>query len=140
MKTSCHTIQKIHQRGFTLIELMITVALSSIIFAAGYQLFAGQRRSYSLQNDLAEMQQQVRGCEQMMTREIRMAGYNVEMLNVTSDVPGASFSDGVMDVFEEATMQSIAFTTDVEGDGTVETIRYSLRGSSLVRETPEVCA
>ena len=127
-------IQKTSQRGFTLIELMITVLLSTIIFAAGYQMFAGQRRSYSLQNDLAEMQQQVRGCEQMMTREIRMAGYNVEMLNITRDVPGTSFTDGVLDPIEEATMQSIAFTTDMEGDGTVETIRYSLRGSSLVRE------
>ena len=70
----------------------------------------------------------------MMTREIRMAGYNVEMINITNDVPGTSFTDGIMDPIEEATMQSIAFTTDVEGDGTVETIRYSLRGSSLVRE------
>ena len=127
-------IKKKPQRGFTLVELMITAALSSLVFAAGYQMFAGQRKSYSIQHDLAEMQQHVRGCEQMMTREIRMAGYDIGGLNIASDVPGTSFTDGVMDAFEEATIQSIAFTTDVEGDGTVETIRYSLRDSSLVRE------
>ena len=120
--------------GFTLVELMIAVALSTVILAAGYQMFTGQRRTYALQNDLAEMQQHVRGCEQMMIREIRMAGYKLEELNITSDVPGTSFTDGTMDAFEETTAQSITFTTDVESDGIMETIRYSLRGTSLVRE------
>jgi prepilin-type N-terminal cleavage/methylation domain-containing protein len=134
MKTSRHTIRKKARRGFTLIELMITVALSSVILAAGYQMFTGQRKSYALQQDLTEMQQHLRGCEQMMTREIRMAGYKVGPLTMRSDVPGTVFSNGTIETFEEATDQSITFTTDVENDGTVETIRYSLRGPSLVRE------
>ena len=134
MKPSPYKVRKNFMGGFTLIELMITVTLSTVVLAAGYQIFTGQRRSYALQNDLAEMQQHVRGCEQMMTREIRMAGYNLEELNITSDVPGTSFTDGTMDAFEETTAQSITFTTDAESDGIMETIRYSLRGTSLVRE------
>ena len=129
-----YTIQKSSRRGFTLIELMITVALSSVILAAGYQMFTGQRKSYALQQDLTEMQQHLRGCEQMMTREIRMAGYNVGVLTTRSDVPGTPFHNGTIETFEEATAQSITFTADVEHDATVETIRYSLRGTSLVRE------
>jgi prepilin-type N-terminal cleavage/methylation domain-containing protein len=134
MKTSLHTIQKNARRGFTLIELMITVAFSSVILAAGYQMFIGQQKSYAIQQDLTDMQQHLRGCEQMMTREIRMAGYKVETLSITSDVPGTPFNNGTIETFEEATAQSITFTTDVENDGTVETIRYSLRSTSLIRE------
>jgi type II secretory pathway component PulJ len=113
---------------------MITVALSSVILAAGYQLFKGQRKSYALQQDLTDMQQHLRGCEQMMTREIRMAGYKFGVLARRNDVPGTPFTNGTIETFEEATAQSITFTADVENDGTVETIRYSLRDSSLVRE------
>ena len=134
MKISLYTIRKSSRRGFTLIELMITVALSSVILAAGYQMFTGQRKSYAIQQDLTDMQQHLRGCEQMMTREIRMAGYKVGGLTTRNDVPGTPFTNGTIEIFEEATAQSIAFTTDVEHDGTVETIRYSLRGTSLVRE------
>ena len=127
-------MQKKARRGFTLIELMITVALSAVILAAGYQIFTGQRKSYAIQQDLTDMQQHLRGCEQMMTREIRMAGYNVKSLTTRNDVPGTPFNNGTIETFEEATAHSITFTTDVENDGTVETIRYSLRGTSLVRE------
>jgi len=134
MQTSLHTVQKKVRSGFTLIELMITVALSSVVLAAGYQLFTGQRKSYAIQQDLTDMQQHLRGCEQMMTREIRMAGYKVGMLITRNDVPGTPFTNGTIETFEEATAQSITFTADVENDGIVETIRYSLRGTSLVRE------
>jgi prepilin-type N-terminal cleavage/methylation domain-containing protein len=134
MQTSLNILLKNARRGFTLIEIMITVALSSIILAAGYQMFTGQRQSYAIQQDLTDMQQHLRGCEQMMTREIRMAGYKVGVLTTRHDVPGTPFTNGTVETFEEATAQSITFTTDVENDGTMETIRYSLRGTSLVRE------
>jgi len=121
-------------KGFTLVELMIAVAISGIALTAIYQMFIGQRKTYSLQNEIVQMQQNVRACEHMMVREIRMAGYEVPDIYVKVDVPGESFSDGVKDAFEEATSQSIAFTSDVDGDGKMETIRYSLKNNSLVRE------
>ena len=121
--------------GFTLVELMIAVAISSIVLTAAYQMFIGQRQTYSLQNEIAQMQQNVRASEHMMVREIRMAGYEVSDIYVGGDVPGEPFSDGEKDAFEEATSQSIAFTSDVDGDGEMETIRYSLKKDSLVRES-----
>jgi len=121
-------------RGFTLVELMISVAISGIILGAIYQMFIGQRRSYSLQNDITEMQQTVRASEHIMVREIRMAGYEVPDVDIRSDVPGTDFTNGEKEAFEEATAQSVAFTSDVDGDGRMETIRYSLKKNSLVRE------
>jgi len=120
--------------GFTLIELMIAAVISGILLTGLYQLFISQQRFYTLHHDTAEMQQNARGCEQMMVREIRMAGYDLTTVSVRSDVAGASFSDGKKDAIEEATAQSIAFTADVDCDGTMETVRYSLRDTTLVRE------
>jgi prepilin-type N-terminal cleavage/methylation domain-containing protein len=120
--------------GFTLIELMIAAVISGILLSGLYQLFISQQRFYTLHHDTAEMQQTARGCEQMMVREIRMAGYTLSTVSIGSDVAGASFSDGQKEAIEEATAQSIAFTADVDCDGIMETVRYSLRGTSLVRE------
>lgn len=130
MKTTHYKLQE----GFTLVELMIAVAISSIILGAIYQIFIGQRKSYSLQNDITEMQQTIRASEHIMVREIRMAGYKVPEVNIKVDVPGTDFTDGEKEAFEEATVQSVAFTSDVDGDGIMETIRYSLKENSLVRE------
>ena len=130
MRASCQKLQT----GFTLVELMIAVAVSGVVVAAAYQMFIGQRQTYSLQNEIAHMQQNVRASEHMMGREIRMAGYEVPDSYVSIDVPGEPFSDGKKNAFEEATSRSIAFTSDVDGDGKMETIRYSLKKDSLARE------
>ncbi|MBW1856266.1 MAG: prepilin-type N-terminal cleavage/methylation domain-containing protein [Deltaproteobacteria bacterium] len=116
MKTTHYKLQE----GFTLVELMIAVAISSIFLGAIYQIFIGQRKSYSLQNDITEMQQTIRASEHIMVREIRMAGYKVPEVNMKVDVPGTDFTDGEKEAFEEATVQSVAFTSDVDGDGIME--------------------
>ena len=138
-KTVCRSEQNspftVHPRGgFTLIELMIAALVSGILLTGLYQLFISQQRFYTVHQDTAEMQQNARGCEQMMVREIRMAGYDLSTVSIRSDVAGASFSDGEKDAIEEATAQSIAFTADVDCDGIMETVRYSLRDTTLVRE------
>jgi type IV pilus assembly protein PilW len=62
--------------GFTLIELMIYMALFGVIMGAVYTSYKGQLDSYVLQRDVAEMQQNIRTALYLMDREIKMAGLN----------------------------------------------------------------
>ena len=62
--------------GFTLIELLIAMAITGIVSAAIFTAFQSQQKSYIIQEDVAAMQQNLRAGMDMMTYEIRMAGYD----------------------------------------------------------------
>lgn len=79
------------KNGVTLIELLIALVLSSILTAALYRAFIGQERTYTVLDQVAEMQQNVRVAMSQMTKDIRMAGYGGDMLSVFGHVNG--FSD-----------------------------------------------
>jgi len=64
------------QHGFTLIELLITVAISGILMAGVYTAFMSQQNSYLAQEEVAEVQQNIRSGLDVMVRDIRMAGYD----------------------------------------------------------------
>jgi prepilin-type N-terminal cleavage/methylation domain-containing protein len=61
--------------GITLIEILIALAISAILIAALYRMFIRQQKTYSTQDQVADMQQNVRIAINQMTREIRMAGF-----------------------------------------------------------------
>ena len=63
--------------GFTLIELLISMAVSLVVLFATLQLFENSQRSYVAQEDVAEMQQNVRIAKLYMERDIRMAGAGI---------------------------------------------------------------
>ena len=63
-------------RGFTLVELLIALAVSGIIMTGIFSAFKTQQDSYLAQEQVAEMQQNLRASLYIMTREIRMAGYD----------------------------------------------------------------
>lgn len=62
-------------RGVTLVELMIALMMSSILIAALYRTFIGQQKTYTVQEQVADMQQNVRVSIHRMMSEIRMAGF-----------------------------------------------------------------
>jgi len=62
--------------GFTLVELMITLVISGIIAGALYSTYLVQQHSYTNQEAVAEMQQNIRAALMVMSRDIRMAGYD----------------------------------------------------------------
>jgi prepilin-type N-terminal cleavage/methylation domain-containing protein len=61
--------------GVTLIELLIALVISAILVAGIYRTFVHQQRSYATQEQIADMQQNVRVAINRMLREIRMAGF-----------------------------------------------------------------
>ncbi len=70
-------------KGITLIELVIALAISSILVAAIYRTFLGQQKTYVVQEQVVDMQQNTRVAINRMMREIRMAGFG----NVSSVLP-----------------------------------------------------
>jgi prepilin-type N-terminal cleavage/methylation domain-containing protein len=77
-------------RGVTLVELMIALMMSGILIAALYRTFIGQQRTYTVQEQVVDMQQNVRVSIHRMMSEIRMAGFgNVNnALNLVGGVNG----------------------------------------------------
>jgi len=61
--------------GFTLVELLIAMTIGLIILTALSSTFLMQRKIYDVQEQVAEMVQTARAAMDMMSREIRLAGY-----------------------------------------------------------------
>lgn len=62
-------------KGVTLIELLIAMLISAILIAGIYRTFIHQQKTYATQEQVADMQQNVRVAINRMMREIRMAGF-----------------------------------------------------------------
>jgi type IV pilus assembly protein PilW len=110
-------------RGFSLIELMVAMAIATILMAGTYTFYRSQLRSHVTQLVVVDMQQDARVAMYMMTREIRMAGCDPQ--NNT----GAAI--------RIANAAEIAFDSDEDGDGAIdedsERFYYGLQAGNLVR-------
>jgi prepilin-type N-terminal cleavage/methylation domain-containing protein len=68
-------------KGVTLIELLIALVMSSILIAGLYRVFISQQKTYTVQEQVIDMQQNMRFAIYRMMSEIRMAGFgNVIMV------------------------------------------------------------
>ncbi|MDY0268509.1 prepilin-type N-terminal cleavage/methylation domain-containing protein [Trichloromonas sp.] len=94
------------QRGFTLVEILIALAISGLLLTAVYAAFQSQQKSYLAQDQVAEVQQNIRAGIDFMVREMRMAGYD----------PTGTDRAGI----EVATIGHFGFTQDLNADGDIE--------------------
>lgn len=69
------------QCGFTLVELLIAMALGIIILAVIFSAFKSQHDSYSVQSQVSMTQQNLRAALYMITREIQMAGHYTNLVD-----------------------------------------------------------
>jgi len=88
-------------KGFTLIELMVALAVTSILLAGIYTTYITQLKSHLTQQLIVEMQQNLRGAMLIIERDIRMAGYD----------PTRNADAGILTMLGN----SFEFTMDVTG-------------------------
>jgi type IV pilus assembly protein PilW len=68
------TVEKNREHGFTLVDILVGLAMASIVMTAIVSLFTSVGRSYTIQNVAADVQQVTRAGVEHMTQNIRMAG------------------------------------------------------------------
>ena len=111
------------QKGFTLLELMIGMAISLVLMAGIYTFYQSQLKGHITQQELVEMQQDARVGMYMMTTEIRMAGFDPQNTGAsirTADAGRIAFDsdendDGVINVATERYYYGLS--NDADGDG-----------------------
>ena len=110
-----------YSKGFTLVELMVALALTSIIMAGIMAAYVSQLKAHVTQQTIVEMQQNLRSAMQHMEKEIRMAGY---------DDPNKTSIASVITVLAD----TFQFTMDLNDDGDVsdsnEMVIYTLAANT----------
>ncbi|HUU45447.1 MAG TPA: hypothetical protein VM118_06900 [Acidobacteriota bacterium] len=66
------------QRGTTIIEVLIAALLTVIVAGATMEFYVTQHKSWLMQGDVAEVQQNARVCLDEIARVLRMAGYRLD--------------------------------------------------------------
>jgi prepilin-type N-terminal cleavage/methylation domain-containing protein len=103
--------------GITLIELLVALVIAGVVIAGIYRLFVAQTRAYVVQDQVVEVQQNIRTAMEILLRDLRMTGFNGDNTPLSPSVtPGAS-----------------NITVFYQKNGAVRQVSYSVVGSTLMR-------
>jgi type IV pilus assembly protein PilW len=105
-------------RGFTLVELMVTLAMAGIIIAAVYTTYTIQQKTYTAQDQVIEMQQNIRAAITTMVQELRMAGYDPTTTAHCTIVGPTAPATAVSSIRFQQDITDAAGTAP-DGDGTI---------------------
>ena len=96
------------EQGFTLIELLIAMVIALIVITSLATAFISQRKTYDVQEQITEMTQGARAALDMISGEVKMAGY---------DLTGS----GSFSLPYNSDTSTIDIYADIDGDGSVTT-------------------
>lgn len=108
-------------RGFSLIELMVSLVIFSIVIGAIVSSRTTSETQYVTTIQASEMQQNARTGLLILKKDLRTAGFEMEFPKVGTGITAANLND-------------ITFTRVDPASGALETITYSLNGGNLTRD------
>ena len=82
MKTKYHKKENMkvrsvtNKKGITLIELLVALVIGGIIIGGIYRLFVAQTKAYTVQDQVVEVQQNIRSTMEILLRDLRMTGFD----------------------------------------------------------------
>lgn len=105
MKKSDRRPFGVDSKGFTLVEVLIAIAIVGFVMGAIYSVFITSNRSYRTQDSVADAQQRVRVGIDFIARDVRLAGL---------DPLGAGAG------IENATATNLRMTADLDLNGVID--------------------
>ncbi len=125
--------ERLNNRGITLIEILVALVVFGFASAGIYRMFIGQSRAYAVQEQIVEVQQDLRAAATLLTRDLRMAGYKNDNTSVAVSRP---IFPGKYDL----TVANNAVRIEYEHEGepgnpnTLYTIVYFFNAGRVIRE------
>ncbi len=98
--------------GFTLTELLMALAIGSIVMASIYSTYMSQQKSYEITEEFTAVQQNLRAAMFYVERELRMAGYD------PLQTAGATFHDLSQNPQQPVPGTAFEFSWDGAASGT----------------------
>lgn len=83
------------QRGFTLVELLVAMAIASVVGMAGVSLFSTSNWAYKVNEDVAEAQQNGRVSMERLAKDIRTAGFGLPDPPFTLSIGGQNWTSPI---------------------------------------------
>jgi len=123
-------------RGFTLVEILVGMAISLLVIGSIYSVYQTQQKSYVVQEQVTVMQQNLRAGMTMLTRDIRMAGYD-PTVSVTVGITLANSNTLQFTRLDDSltAIETITYTLqDNGGDGDNDLFRNAGGGPQLIAE------
>jgi prepilin-type N-terminal cleavage/methylation domain-containing protein len=127
-----HGYRVANHHGFTLVEMLVVLAIFGVVMAALYTIFVSSNRLYLAQEEVVGAQQEARTALEIIGRQVRMAGYIAEQNQVggTDAISAAAWGGDYRLGIEEARVDAgakitaLAFKADLDGDGKTDAVRY----------------
>ena len=118
---------KFNVKGVTLIELLVGLVITGMVVGGLYRILIAQSKAYVVQDQVAEVQQNVRNGMGILVKDLSMAGCDDENNLITVDNPLLVVADNAITVSYEYFNQTTLATE-------LHTVAYNLVGTNLQRQ------
>ncbi len=112
-----HRINGQGEAGFSLVEALIAVAISSVVLLGLYLIYDINQATFIRGEQQTDLQQNARIGMDRLVRELRLAGYDPQSPTI---IPTPCTT-----AIQSATATSISFIADIDSDGTTEKVEYT---------------
>ena len=134
------TRRAISTDGFSLLELLIALAVFSFIVGGIFSNLTQSQTRYQFEQEVAEVQQTARNAADIMEREIKLAGFPIASYYDSSLNWTSANSERVAAGFITLGATNLVFEADLLEDGIVDRVEYRLNGTTLERSARDKTA
>lgn len=128
-----HTSTKMRTRGFTIVELLLALALGLTLSAAITKIYLQNNASMQQDEQIARLQENARYALKLLAREIAMAGFAAGSPDLSTLTPSAVTTGCAADTWSLDLTTPLDFINDADAKSTHTTEG----GTSITCNTPE---